>query len=169
MSQSAPSVRRLFGTDGVRGIANTELSPALALALGAAAARVLRESCENFEIVVLHVRHALPWLRHGGRQVDAPGLEERDGVDVASKVALGDIKQRAEHGRPHHRLILGEWVGENDAVGARIVCRNAQPPRLARVGEAPADDLVEAKVPHRVLRAPPQPLLATEPADPVRH
>ncbi len=32
---------RLFGTDGVRGVANTELSPALALALGSAAAQVL--------------------------------------------------------------------------------------------------------------------------------
>ena len=32
---------KLFGTDGVRGIANTELTPALAMALGAAAARTL--------------------------------------------------------------------------------------------------------------------------------
>ena len=32
---------KLFGTDGVRGVANTELTPALALALGAAAARAL--------------------------------------------------------------------------------------------------------------------------------
>jgi phosphoglucosamine mutase len=32
---------KLFGTDGVRGCANTELTPTLALALGAAAARVL--------------------------------------------------------------------------------------------------------------------------------
>ena len=32
---------KLFGTDGVRGVANTELTPNLALALGAAAARTL--------------------------------------------------------------------------------------------------------------------------------
>ena len=32
---------KLFGTDGVRGVANTELTPSLALALGAAAARTL--------------------------------------------------------------------------------------------------------------------------------
>ena len=32
---------KLFGTDGVRGVANTELTPTLALALGAAAARTL--------------------------------------------------------------------------------------------------------------------------------
>ncbi len=39
-SPFAPPLR--FGTDGVRGVANTELSPQFALALGAAAARVLR-------------------------------------------------------------------------------------------------------------------------------
>ena len=32
---------KLFGTDGVRGVANTELTPALAMALGASAARTL--------------------------------------------------------------------------------------------------------------------------------
>src|SRR5882757_1229136 len=32
---------RLFGTDGVRGLANAELTPELALALAASAARVL--------------------------------------------------------------------------------------------------------------------------------
>ena len=42
VSASAP--RRLFGTDGVRGVANTELSPLLALGLGAASARVLRSA-----------------------------------------------------------------------------------------------------------------------------
>lgn len=35
---------RLFGTDGVRGVANAELSPALAMALGAAAAHILGRS-----------------------------------------------------------------------------------------------------------------------------
>jgi phosphoglucosamine mutase len=35
---------KLFGTDGVRGVANTELTPSLAFALGIAAARVLGQS-----------------------------------------------------------------------------------------------------------------------------
>ena len=35
---------RLFGTDGVRGLANADLTPELALAVGAAAARVLAEA-----------------------------------------------------------------------------------------------------------------------------
>ncbi|PZS33609.1 MAG: phosphoglucosamine mutase, partial [Pseudonocardiales bacterium] len=34
---------RLFGTDGVRGLANSELTPELALALSGAAARVLAD------------------------------------------------------------------------------------------------------------------------------
>src|SRR5271170_5283586 len=38
-----PSTR--FGTDGVRGVANEELTPELALALGRAAARVLPAKC----------------------------------------------------------------------------------------------------------------------------
>ncbi|HVE95577.1 MAG TPA: phosphoglucosamine mutase, partial [Pseudonocardiaceae bacterium] len=43
MSVDAPPVltRRLFGTDGVRGLANGELTPELALAVSGAAARVL--------------------------------------------------------------------------------------------------------------------------------
>jgi len=44
---TSPPPRTLFGTDGVRGVANTELSPGLALALGAAAARVLRRGEEH--------------------------------------------------------------------------------------------------------------------------
>lgn len=35
---------KLFGTDGVRGVANTELSPTLALELGVAAAKILGQS-----------------------------------------------------------------------------------------------------------------------------
>lgn len=38
---------RLFGTDGVRGVANTELDSSLAFKLGQAGALVLTENCEN--------------------------------------------------------------------------------------------------------------------------
>lgn len=41
---AVPAVRRLFGTDGVRGVANSELSSQMALALGAAAAHILHHS-----------------------------------------------------------------------------------------------------------------------------
>ncbi len=44
-----PPVKRLFGTDGVRGVANRDLTPDLALALGRAAGQVL---AENGKVVV---------------------------------------------------------------------------------------------------------------------
>ncbi|MBC8143377.1 MAG: phosphoglucosamine mutase [Armatimonadetes bacterium] len=47
------STRNHFGTDGVRGVANTELSPELAMALGAAAAHVLRENNTNAREIVV--------------------------------------------------------------------------------------------------------------------
>ncbi len=41
-------MKRLFGTDGVRGVANQDLTPDLALALGRAAASVLAPSGGTF-------------------------------------------------------------------------------------------------------------------------
>ena len=43
---------RLFGTDGVRGVANTELTPELAMALGKAGAYVLAERSERPLILI---------------------------------------------------------------------------------------------------------------------
>ena len=50
----SPPLRKLFGTDGIRGVANSELSPAMALDLGAAAAHVLLETRrqERCEVIV---------------------------------------------------------------------------------------------------------------------
>lgn len=45
-------MRKLFGTDGVRGLANVDLSPLLALKLGTTAAHVLVERQRNASIVV---------------------------------------------------------------------------------------------------------------------
>jgi len=45
-------VRRLFGTDGVRGVANQELSPELALELGKAGAYILTEEGKRSKIVI---------------------------------------------------------------------------------------------------------------------
>ncbi len=44
---------RLFGTDGVRGIANTELSCERAMAIGRAAAAVLTEGCDHRPVFVI--------------------------------------------------------------------------------------------------------------------
>ena len=43
---------RLFGTDGVRGVANSELTPELAFNLGKAGASVLGESRKNPMIII---------------------------------------------------------------------------------------------------------------------
>jgi len=47
-----PTLGKLFGTDGVRGIANSELSPLLALKLGATAAHVIIERKQNTRVLV---------------------------------------------------------------------------------------------------------------------
>lgn len=44
--------KRLFGTDGVRGVANTELSPLLALKLGSASAFILRRKHTGANILI---------------------------------------------------------------------------------------------------------------------
>lgn len=45
-------LKKLFGTDGVRGLANVELSPLLALKLGATAAHVIIERKQNTRVLV---------------------------------------------------------------------------------------------------------------------
>lgn len=45
--------RKYFGTDGVRGVANTQLSPNLAMALGAASAHILRENNKQAREIVV--------------------------------------------------------------------------------------------------------------------
>lgn len=45
-------MQKLFGTDGVRGVANTELSSILALKLGCASANVLRKKHEGAKIII---------------------------------------------------------------------------------------------------------------------
>lgn len=73
---------RLFGTDGVRGLANKKLTPVLALRLGQAAAEVLTSNRESYERRPLAVIGRDP--RVSGEMLDAAisaGLASR-GVDV---------------------------------------------------------------------------------------
>ena len=44
---------RLFGTDGVRGVANSELTPELAFKLGKAGAHVLSENNHDKPVVLI--------------------------------------------------------------------------------------------------------------------
>ncbi|MES2460764.1 MAG: phosphoglucosamine mutase [Armatimonadota bacterium] len=50
---TAPPVRHYFGTDGVRGVANTELSPQQVMALGASAASVLRQNTSAAPTIIV--------------------------------------------------------------------------------------------------------------------
>ncbi|HJG43971.1 phosphoglucosamine mutase [Corynebacterium phoceense] len=73
---------RLFGTDGVRGLANQKLTPILALKLGQAAAEVFTADRESFERRPLAIIGRDP--RVSGEMLDAAiasGLASR-GVDV---------------------------------------------------------------------------------------
>lgn len=73
---------RLFGTDGVRGLANEKLTPILALKLGQAAAEVLTADRESYELRPTAVIGRDP--RVSGEMLDAAiaaGLASR-GVDV---------------------------------------------------------------------------------------
>lgn len=73
---------RLFGTDGVRGLANKKLTPMLALRLGQAAAEVLTKERESYKLRPTAVIGRDP--RVSGEMLDAAiaaGLASR-GVDV---------------------------------------------------------------------------------------
>ncbi|MCQ9676039.1 phosphoglucosamine mutase [Corynebacterium sp. BF-R-2] len=73
---------RIFGTDGVRGLANKKLTPILALRLGQAAAEVLTSDRESYERRPLAIIGRDP--RVSGEMLDAAiasGLASR-GVDV---------------------------------------------------------------------------------------
>src|SRR5699024_2997457 len=73
---------RLFGTDGVRGLANKKLTPILALRLGQAAAEVLTADRESYELRPTAIIGRDP--RVSGEMLDAAiaaGLASR-GVDV---------------------------------------------------------------------------------------
>ncbi len=76
------SMTRLFGTDGVRGLANKKLTPILALKLGQAAAQVLTAHRESYDRRPLAIIGRDP--RVSGEMLDsaiAAGLSSR-GVDV---------------------------------------------------------------------------------------
>ena len=60
--------RKLFGTDGVRGVANTELSPQLAMSLGAAAALVLGREAASEGTAAARARRRAGDLGCAGRR-----------------------------------------------------------------------------------------------------
>src|SRR5690606_41256864 len=94
---------RLFGTDGVRGLANSELTPELALSVAAAAARVLAAHDRSHRPVAVVGRDP----RASGEMLEAAvvaGLTSagadvvRGGVLPTPAGALPVAAQRAEFG-----------------------------------------------------------------------
>ena len=55
---------RLFGTDGVRGVANEELTPLLAMQLGQAGAYVLTKEKEHKPTIMVGLLHAIDYSHH---------------------------------------------------------------------------------------------------------
>ena len=70
---------RLFGTDGVRGLANAELTPELALALGRAAVAVLEREQAGHPLVMV------------GRDPRASGLLLENALVAGILSAGGDV------------------------------------------------------------------------------
>ena len=97
-------------------------------------------------------------------EVDAAGLEEGD-----SSAPRARLPRAASSSEPSTVVRITDWSSESGLatrpVGRGRRRRGSAAAGLARVGEAPADDLVEAEVPHHVLGAAAQALLAAEAAE----
>ncbi len=98
------------------------------------------------------------------RQMHPSGLEQRHPLGAVGEVEAGGVQQASQQGRPHRRLFARERIAELDQVPPGVVAGKPQAVADARVGEAPADDLVGAQVAHHVLGPPPQRLLAGQAA-----
>lgn len=97
-----------FGTDGVRGVANTELTPELALAFGRAAARVLDAARVGTVVVGRDTRRSGPMIEASL----AAGLAA-EGVDVE---VLGVVPTPAV-----------AWVCANDGVPGAVISASHNP------------------------------------------
>jgi hypothetical protein len=93
------------------------------------------------------------------REVNPARLEEGDAAGATGEAPPGSVEQGAEQRGPHRRLVFGKRIGEANRLGARVLRRDPQPRGLPGIGEAPADDLVEAQVTDLVLGAAAQSLL----------
>ena len=82
-----------FGTDGVRGVANVELTPELVAALGRAAVRVL--GADQPFVVGRDTRRSGPMLE----AALVAGLCA-EGADVAARGRAADARRRARRPRP---------------------------------------------------------------------
>jgi phosphoglucosamine mutase len=161
-------VPRLFGTDGVRGLANADLTPELALALAASAARVLaarvavvgrdpRASGEMLEAAVV------AGLTSAGCDVVRVGVLPTPGVAFlvpALRADLGVMLSASHNPMPDNGLKLFDSAGRKlgDAVEDAISAALTEPwerPTGAAVGRVRDDDSAfDAYVGHLASTAP---------------
>ena len=157
---------RLFGTDGVRGLANADLTPELALSLASSAARVLgartavvghdpRASGEMLEAAVC------AGLASAGVSVTRVGVVPTPGVAflTAARADLGVMLSASHNAMPDNGVKLFDGSGHKlpdaveDAVEAAL-STSWERPVGAAVGRVADDaDAVEAYVAHLVAAA----------------
>lgn len=167
--------RRLFGTDGVRGLANSELMPELALAVSAAAARVLAEHGLGHRPVAVVGRDP----RASGEMLEAAvtaGLTSagadvlRVGVLPTPAVAhlvsefaadLGVMISASHNPMPDNGIKLFAAGGHKlpdsveDEIAARVESREFERPTGARIGRVrDAPDAAGCYVDHLLLATP---------------
>jgi phosphoglucosamine mutase len=170
--------RRLFGTDGVRGLANSELTPELALALSGAAARVLTEHGLGHRPVAVVGRDP----RASGEMLQAAvtaGLASA-GADVlqvgvlptpaiAHLVAdfsadLGVMISASHNPMPDNGIKLFAAGGRKlpdaveDEIAARVGCCDLQRPTGARIGRVREAPEAAGRYVDHLVRACPQSL-----------
>lgn len=160
---------RLFGTDGVRGVANTELTPELALALGRALARALRERGIARPLIVIgrDPRPSSPMLQaaltagfcSGGGDVVPLGILPTPGVAYAVThlgADAGAMLSASHNPVPDNgiKLFGADGYKLDDAQEQRVeqlVDVAAEPPVGTEVGTThPEPQAVEAYLQHLV-------------------
>lgn len=91
-------------------------------------------------------------------------LEDRHVGAVAGHVLARSLQQRAEQRRAHDRLAVRERVLHDHDLAHRVIGRQTQAVEQRRLGEAPANDLVQPAPHERVLGRAPHALGVGEPA-----
>ncbi|MGH3772965.1 MAG: phosphoglucosamine mutase [Pseudonocardiaceae bacterium] len=166
---------RLFGTDGVRGLANSELTPELALAVSGAAARVLAEHGLGHRPVAVVGRDprasgemleaaVIAGLTSAGADVLRVGVLPTPAVAhlVAEWAAdLGVMISASHNPMPDNGIKLFAVGGRKlpdaveDEIAARVDCREFERPTGARIGRVrDAPDAAERYVEHLLLATP---------------
>ncbi len=90
--------------------------------------------------------------------IDRAVLPQPHVLGPARLVALQVVQQRAQQRGAQQRLLLGHRVLERHRAPPRVAVSQRQPVGRVRRGEAPAEDLVQARADQRVLRPAAQPL-----------